>query len=208
MTFAEIQAQQVAAAMASEAMTPQKKSFAEIQAEDRQAELERLRAEKERLEFEKWFEEESRRVKAEEKAASRQAGGGGGSKEGKKKGRGSTANKQGDEGISGQGDSSTPKALSQAPPKGPKRSSENHNRGGDQQDRGGRGSSARGGRGAGSSRGGGGGGGGRGGKGTAHAAPETAGSAIPTGPKSSSQPRPGESATLSAAAPSFQPSGQ
>jgi hypothetical protein len=213
MTFAEIQAQQVAAAMASEAMTPQKKSFAEIQAEDRQAEVERLRAEKERLEFEKWFEEESRRVKAEEKAASRQAAAGGSSKEGKKKGRGSTANKQGDEGTGGQGtlvkgDSSTPKLQNQAPPKGPKRSSENHNRGGDQQDRGGRGgSSARGGRGGGSSRGGGGGGGGgRGGKGTAHAAPETARSAIPTGPKSSSQPRPAESATLSAAAPSFQPS--
>lgn len=216
MTFAEIQAQQVAAAIASEAMTPQKKSFAEIQAEDRQAELDRLRAEKERLEFEKWFEEESRRVKAEEKAASRQAGGGGSGKEGKKKGRGSNANRPGDEGTGGQGapvkgDSSTPKPQNQAPPKGPKRSSENHGRGGGHPDRGGReGGSARGGRGGGSSSrgggGGGGGGGGRGGKGIAHPVSETPGPSIANGATSSSQPRPAEPAMLSAAAPSFQPS--
>ncbi|CAO1636595.1 unnamed protein product [Sympodiomycopsis kandeliae] len=74
LTFAQIQAQQAAAAAASSAV-PAKKSFMEIQAEETRQAEEKMREDRERVEFEKWFEEESKRVRASEGSENKRSGG-------------------------------------------------------------------------------------------------------------------------------------
>ncbi|PWN29222.1 hypothetical protein BDZ90DRAFT_231202 [Jaminaea rosea] len=74
LSFAQIQAQQqhasaLALSSAAADIANKKKSFAQIQAEERAREEERRKEEKERVEFERWFEEETRRQRAEEKKA-------------------------------------------------------------------------------------------------------------------------------------------
>ncbi|CAO1630336.1 unnamed protein product [Parajaminaea phylloscopi] len=67
LSFAQIQAQQAAVASSeAETLSSRKKSFMQIQDEERLATEAQRQAEQEKLEFEKWFEEESKRVKRQE----------------------------------------------------------------------------------------------------------------------------------------------
>lgn len=115
MTFAEIQAQQHSAEqLALQQSTQRKKSFAEIQLEER-LEEERLRKEEEeRVAFEKWFEEESRRQRQQ------QGGGAAAAAGGSKKGAGAGKGKKGKasqkaEGPNGEASASSTTATDPVP---------------------------------------------------------------------------------------------
>lgn len=69
-SFAQIQAQQAAAAASSADLeSSRKKSFIQIQHEESQAETERKKAEEEKLAFERWFEEESKKYQGAPQSA-------------------------------------------------------------------------------------------------------------------------------------------
>ncbi|UZJ51189.1 hypothetical protein CBS101457_000509 [Exobasidium rhododendri] len=102
-SFAQIQAEELQR-QATVAPNSSRMSFAEIQKQDRLEDERRKEEEKSKAEFEKWFEEESKRVKREEQGKASTRGGKGKATPAAKKGRGGKGPKKSKEG--GEGDRS------------------------------------------------------------------------------------------------------